>query len=494
MKNHSQTAPYGDDEGAGNIFFPVLVTERSSFSNTHRNETSLMSCCSRERIMEMARSTKNIDGVLHDFEEGPPTAEMLRQRKRKSLPQRILERAFPPGSMLSSAFTLGSSTLGGGILGLPSAFNMTGYILSIILLVVVVILTVFSLWLLARSADISGKRTYEDVMKVLMGRFPACMVAVLMCGFCIGGGVGYIISIGNLLTPVFANPGVPYFLTTKPGNRLITSMIWLVFILPLCLPKQIDSLRHTSLIGCICILFFVICIIIDACQYASKHGFRSELEMFGTGNHAIEGLGMVMFACLVQINAFEVYHEMSHPSPRRMVRDSIIAMSGCGLLYILVGFFGYMRFGKAVTDSILLMYQPGESVLFAVAYVGIVFKICVAFALHQLPMRDGIYHLIGWDVYLIPWWQNAVFCTFLSLVLLLAGLFVPNINIVFGLVGAFCGGFIGYIFPSLMFMYSGDFTLKKKGFLLYFSTYFLMLAGCVAAVFGTGASVYGVAV
>ncbi|RNF13241.1 putative transmembrane amino acid transporter [Trypanosoma conorhini] len=493
MHHTSHTGPEVFNERTEPVFDAGREPSPDQVPSIGRRNSFAESQFSMGRSIQRVRSTRNIGSMLQDFAEEEPTPVEIRRRKRPGLAQRVLEYIFPPGSMLSSAFTLGSSTLGGGILGLPFAFNMTGYILSIILLVVVSILTVFSLWLLAHCSDNARKRTYEDTMKVLMGRGPDWLVSIFMCGFCIGGGVGYIISIGNLLTPVFENEGVPHFLTTKPGNRLITSMVWLVLILPLCLPKQIDSLRHTSLLGCLCILFFVICIVIDASRYTYKDGFRKDLEMFGHGNTAIEGLGMVMFACLVQINAFEVYFEMSHPTPRRMMRDSAIAMGACGLLYVLAGFFGYMRFGKTVTASILLLYQPGESVLFAIAYVGIVFKICVAFALHQLPMRDGIYHLLGWDVYLMPWWQNAVFCTFLSFVLLLAGLFVPNINIVFGLVGSLCGGFIGYIFPSLMYMYSGNFSLKRKGYCLYFATYFLLVVGCIATVFGTGASIYGVA-
>ncbi|ORC89220.1 putative transmembrane amino acid transporter [Trypanosoma theileri] len=497
MSHLPQNNPDEYDEKAEATLNAVIADEGTGWSRLHHREMDTSQTGSRER-QHRVKEGKAAKIVLENLEEeGDEEEEIVQQecrQKKKNLAQRFLEFLFPPGSMLASAFTLGSSTLGAGILGLPSAFNMTGYILSIMLLVIVTILTIFSLWLLARAAEVSGKRTYEDVIRTLMGRGPDWLLAFFMCGFCVGGGVGYIISIGNLLTPVFDDPSVPEFLRTKTGNRLITSMIWLVFILPLCLPKQIDSLRHTSMLGVTFIFFFVICIVIDSCRYMNKNGFRSDLEMFGVGNGAIEGLSIIMFACLVQINAFEVYFEMSHPSPRRMVRDSAIAMSGCGMLYILAGFFGYMRFGKTVTDSILLMYQPRESILFAIAYVGIVFKICVAFALHQLPMRDGIYHVIGWDVYSMPWWKNALFCTFLSFVLLVIGLFVPNINVVFGLVGALCGGFIGFIFPALLVMYCGRWTFSRVGWLEYFATYFLLISGCVAVVFGTGASIYGVIV
>jgi amino acid permease len=438
----------------------------------------------------MSAADVNVDVMDEEEEED---MEVVRQpRKERSRFRILFEKIVPPGGLVASSFTLGSSTLGAGILGLPAAFNSMGLATALIVLVVVTILTIFSLWLLARCAAVTKVRTYEDVTRALLGKGPDYAAAIFMLGFCLGGGVSYIISIGDLLTPIFDDPSVPHFLRTKPGNRLITSMIWLVCILPLCLPKNIDALRHVSIIGVTMVIFFVVCVVQDSCAHMSKEGWRKDVKPFNTGNGAIEGLGTVMFACLVQINAMEVYFEMAKPTPRNMVRNSTVAMSGCGILYVLAGVFGYARFGSTVKSSILLKYQPREAPQFWVAYFGIVVKICVAFALHQLPMRDGIYHFFSWDVYRMPWWKNAVICAFIATVVLIIGLFVPNINVVLDLVGSLCGGFIGFIFPSLMIMYSGNWTLAKIGWLECGATYLLLITGVIAVVFGTAASIYGV--
>ncbi|AIN95809.1 amino acid transporter, putative [Leishmania panamensis] len=413
-------------------------------------------------------------------------------KKQRSKFRVWLEKIIPPGGVIASSFTLGSSTLGAGILGLPAAFNSMGLVTALLVLIVVTVLTIYSMWLLARCADATRVRTYEDVARLLLGRGADYAAAIFMLGFCLGGAVSYIISIGDLLTPIFDDPSVPEFLRKKNGNRLITSMVWLVCILPLCLPKNIDTLRHSSIIGVIMVVFFVICIVQDSSAFMSKNGWHKDIKFFNTGNGAIEGLGTVMFACLVQINAQEVYYEMAKPTPRNMLRNSTIAMSGCGLLYVLAGVFGCARFGTTVKSSILLKYQPREAPQFWVAYCGIVLKICVAFALHQLPMRDGIYHFFSWDVYRMPWWRNAVICGGIAAAVLVIGLVVPDINTVLGLVGSLCGGFIGFIFPALMIMYAGNWNLKKVGWIEWSLTYILLFVGIIAVVFGTSASIYGV--
>ncbi|EPY30478.1 amino acid transporter [Strigomonas culicis] len=108
-------------------------------------------------------------------------------------------------------------------------------------------------------------------------------------------------------------------------------------------------------------------------------------------------------------------------------------------------------------------------------------------------MRESVYHFIHWDVYEVPWLLNAAICTVLAAVSLVLGIFVPTLNMVLGLTGSFCGGFIGFVFPAFMYMYSGNWTFRKVGAVNYLSTYFLLIAGVVAIVFGTIASIYSVA-
>lgn len=40
---------------------------------------------------------------------------------------------------------------------------------------------------------------------------------------------------------------------------------------------------------------------------------------------------------------------------------------------------------------------------------------------------------------------------------------MADINIVFGLAGSLCGGFIAFAFPALFVMYSGNWSLKTVG-------------------------------
>ncbi|EPY22333.1 transmembrane amino acid transporter [Strigomonas culicis] len=433
-------------------------------------------------------------GTLDEMDRDEPLSHPHRQRESKNIIVRCFRTVIPPGGLISCSFTLCSSTLGAGILGLPSAFNNMGMASAIIILLICVVLTIYSLWLVAYAAEKTGLRTYPEIVEILLGKFAGYSISIILILNCIGGAVSYVISISNFLTPILDDDATPAYLRTWSGNKLITSLIWLVFIWPLCIFKRIDNMRYCSFIGVACMVFFVICLVENSCEYLHKEKWRSDIVYFGTGTGPIETLGTFLFACQVQMNAFEIYHEMAKPTPRRMFVYSTVAMCLCGFLYIVAGVFGYARFGSEVTGSILLKYQPrthGQHV-FWVAYFGILFKLCVAYALHQIPMRESVYHFINWDVYEVPWLLNAAICTVLASISLILGIFVPTLNTVLGLTGSFCGGFIGFVFPALMFMYTGNWTFSKIGAFHYLLTYFLLISGVIAIFFGTIASIYSV--
>ncbi|XQJ28128.1 amino acid transporter, putative [Leishmania guyanensis] len=413
----------------------------------------------------------------------------------------MLRKAVPHGGMLSNSYNLAAVTLGSGVIALPSAFRAMGMITSILTLLIITLSTVYSVYIMIQAADKTGRRlySYEALARGLLGRGWDYLAAFHMWMFCFGSCVSYVISTGNLLSRATDDPSVNSFVRSPWGNRLLVAMIWACVMLPLSIPKTINSLRYFSIIGVTCMMNFVIVIV----AHSAMNGFENgrpihQPKMFKTGNSAVVGFSSILFAFLAQTNVFEVARETPKPTPWRISRDIAISQVVCCALYVLAGVFGYLEFGEQITDSILLYYNVRRDVLVMIAYVGIAVKMCVGFALCMQPSRDAVYYCLGWhfptfkDIRTVPFWLNAVICTGFSLLALVLGLFIPSVNIVFGLVGSFSGGFLGFIFPALYIMYAGNWGLRQVGWVHYLSTYLLLIAGVVAVVFGTVASIYEV--
>ena len=69
----------------------------------------------------------------------------------------VVRASIGKASMLSGVFNLSNTILGAGMLGLPHAFALCGYVIGNVLLVVFGCLAVISLHLLSEAADRAGR-------------------------------------------------------------------------------------------------------------------------------------------------------------------------------------------------------------------------------------------------------------------------------------------------------------------------------------------------
>ncbi|KAK7195306.1 amino acid transporter [Novymonas esmeraldas] len=406
-----------------------------------------------------------------------------------------LNRLVPHGGAISGIYNMASVTLGSGIFSLPFAFRSTGILTAVLVLVAITLSTVYSIYLLIEAVDKTGRRLrgYEALARGLLGRGWDYLAAFNMWMFCFGSCVSYVISMGDLLSRVTDDPSVNSFLRTRWGNRVLVIIVWVCAMLPLTIPKQVNSLRYVSVIGVTFMMYFVVVIVIHSAMNGFENGhMKNEVKVVRGGNDALIGFSMYLFAYLAQTNTLEVAAEMQNLTSKRITVHASVSMAICTALYIVAGFFGYADFGDSLGGSVLRYYNVRTDAMVAVGYVGLGFKLCVSFAICMQPSRDSVYYCLGWHVRTLPFWINALVCAGMSVVALVLGLFIPKVEIVFGLVGSFCGGFIGFIFPALFIMYAGNWGRRQVGWFHYLSTYLLLIAGVIAVVFGTVAAVYGV--
>ncbi|KAK7195129.1 amino acid transporter aATP11 [Novymonas esmeraldas] len=242
------------------------------------------------RKHEDTKTHSDLDGVLEKDENGgsdgqqpPHRPGML--RKAVHVVRFYFNIVVPFGGFLATSFNLASATLGAGIISIPSGFNLSGVIMSCVYLVLAAAGTIYSMNLLAKVMIKTGLRSYAQSARVLLGRGADYFLAVLIMLQCFGGSVAYIIATSTLLNPILNAPSSPAFLKTKKGNRVITSMVWLVLMLPLVFPKQVNSLRYVSTCGVLFIVYFVACMIANSATHGLHDpAIRSEMRMMLTCN------------------------------------------------------------------------------------------------------------------------------------------------------------------------------------------------------------------
>lgn len=398
-----------------------------------------------------------------------------------------LQNLVPPGSMPATVFSTAATAMGGGILGLPSAFLSSGAVAGFIWVTLIGAETAYSLRLLALTSELTGEVSYERMASVLLGRGGTYLVSAMRFLNCFGSMIAYVMSIGNLLSPIIKGAEAPSFWQEgHTGFRVLQALFWLVFFFPLVIPREVNALRYVSTAGVLFMVFFCICVV----AHFAQNGPSSDLTMFRGGNDAMNGIGVFMFSYICQVNQVELYREMRN---RTVARFTISAMMSCTILcvlYGLTGLFGYLEFGNTIEDSILKMYRPLKEPQFLVAFIGVFVKLCASYGLFGNVCINAIYLTIGWEPKRVSMLVHILFVAVLTLITLMLGLFWPQVEIVFNFVGGICGGSLGFILPTLFYMYAGNFTLQKVGVFNYFVSYLVLCAGAAAVVIGTATSIY----
>lgn len=402
----------------------------------------------------------------------------------------MMSNIIPAGSALSSGISLASTSVGAGIVGMPSGFSSVGYVMALIYIAAVTAETAYSLGLLAEVAERTGLKTYEDLARHLLHKKGHIAVAIIRVLHTLGGTVVFVVTIRDLVSPIVTSMNdVPSFVTSAVGLRVIQAILFGIFMLPLVIPRYINAVRYVAAVGITFIVYLSIIVVVESCKNG-LHNPKAPVYVAQTGNGALQGVGVFIFSYMCQINCLEIYFEMTKRSVKRFALCAWISMSLCGLLYVFTGLFGYLEFGDSLQGSLLVLYNPIEKPAILVCYIGVFIKICASFSLVSFACRSALFPLFGWDPKTVAFRKHLIGSVGMALINLLLGVFVPNISMVLSFFGGFCGGQVGFILPALFVMYAGDWSLKKVGFINYLCTYLMLIAGVIAVVLGTASSIY----
>lgn len=274
----------------------------------------------------------------------------------------------------SSYINLLSTIIGAGILGLPFAVSKTGWILGGLLIVLAGILSLLGIYFLSvcalRTTLPSSFQSVADLSS-LSGISLLIDVAVFLK--CLGVGTSYLIVIGDLL-PV----AMLQFVSTE--SILVQRQFWIAtaFLIdaPLSCMQQLDTLKWTSGISTVLILFVVIIVVFFAINPPSNSlEYPNEYQYASINVDTLKVLSIFVFAYTCQHNTFSIVNEMKVPTQRNLNKVFISAMLTAMLLYCIVAFCGYFTYSNRINSDLLKTY-PGMFLVFSYIYLGNSSLIC----------------------------------------------------------------------------------------------------------------------
>ncbi|KAF5271192.1 hypothetical protein FQR65_LT05336 [Abscondita terminalis] len=366
-----------------------------------------------------------------------------------------------PNSTVGALIHLLKSSLGTGILAMPAAFKNGGLLFGFIGTVVIGFLCTYCIHLLVRASHEICRRAKipslglaetcggafeygpKSVRKFATSVRIMVDVSLVVTYFMIT--CVYIVFISESLQQL-----IHYWL---PETTYSTRLYMLMIMGPLLLSSQVRELKHLVPYSFLANLFMVTCFAItlyylfmDIPDPSSRPMFSSFGQLplfFSTVIFAMEGIGVVM---PVENSMKKPQHFLSCPG----VLNG--AMSIVVVLYSVIGFFGYLKYGEETQGTITLNF-PVEEIPAQILKLFIILAVFFTYNLQMYVPLDIIWktsidskingslqrHLA----------QIVIRCLFVMGTVAVAAA-VPNLEQIIGLVGSICLSTIGFLLPAVV--------------------------------------------
>ena len=154
-------------------------------------------------------------------------------------------------------------------------------------------------------------------------------------------------------------------------------------------------------------------------------------------------------------------NELYNPTIPRLNRVIIYTIGFCSIIYLLIGYAGYLTFGD-MTDSNILNNYPQNNVI-GVLRVGLSFSITFSYPICMYPAREAFSTLIfKKHISKLNDVQYYILTFILIITSFVVAIIADDLEIVLGLVGSFGGCMIVFILPGLFYILTPNMELKTQ--------------------------------
>ncbi|KAL5545636.1 hypothetical protein UlMin_005323 [Ulmus minor] len=420
--------------------------------------------------------------------------------KTASIPLLEPERTSGTASTVQTIANILVSIVGTGVLGLPFAFRIAGWLAGSLGVVIAGISTYYCMLLLVKcrdkfaseEGDSTDRKTYGDLGYECFGTTGRFITESLIFMAQCGGSVAYLIFIGQNLSSVF-----------KAYNFSFASFILLLVPIEIGLSwiGSLSALSPFSIFADICNVLAMGIVVMEDIQQAlvGKFSFKDRTAI--TSN-----IGGLPFAGGMAVFCFEGFGmtlalESSMRDKTTFPRLLAQVFTGITLVYVLFGFFGYMAYGDQTKDIVTLNLPQNWWAI--TVQIGMCLGLVFTFPIMVHPMNEIIEGTLmknNWfkidnnNGYSYSTTRLGKLGIYLSRAILVLGMAVlasclPGFGQFASLVGSTVCALISFVLPAIFHLKicGSSLNLWEKAL-----DYFIFSFGVVFAIYGTYNAIVGV--
>ncbi|KAI7900251.1 transmembrane amino acid transporter protein-domain-containing protein [Cokeromyces recurvatus] len=298
---------------------------------------------------------------------------------------------------MSCIINLSNTILGTGMLAMPSAMASVGLLPGIFLILFSALASGTGLYFLSQCAARTEGQRHSSFFAVSKLTWPKIGVLFdfAIAIKCFGVAVSYLIIIGDLMpqviTPFYTHEDGAYFLTDR---RFWITVYMLTLVLPLSFLRKLDSLKYTSLIALVAVIYLCVIVIYHYFSPIFSPLPKDSIDLISINTKILGQLPLFVFAFTCHQNIFTVYNELKDNSKKGISKVIIMSIGSSAFIYEAIAIIGYLSFGKNVRGNIIMEYP--SSYFVAGGQFAIVMLVVFGYPLQAYPCRESLDKVISW--------------------------------------------------------------------------------------------------
>ena len=386
---------------------------------------------------------------------------------------------------------IANTIMGAGILSIPIIMRYLGFLLGILIIIFLAISTIYSVYILIRCHEITGKNGYSMFGKITMGKFGSILIKIIIIINNLGLCIAYFRIFGEVVQTIIQGYVSPdSFWATNWHNYIYILMCGVIMIFFIFI-KNISALKKVAYMGIFAVLIFSISLSILLAYKSSKNILPEDLSwnfLFPncTLKEAFKVIPTVFLAFLFQFNVFPIYLSLKHRNMKSMMKATYIGVGFSLIIFLVVGIIGFLLYGLAMEETILNSFSDDMlkyrnlskfiKILIIIICVSFVTTCLTSFPILFLSLRENYFNSLLFccknicrkdddevkinqgkfekkNNYKYISKKGTIAITFvLYFLVLILAIALPKLKIIFSVVGATAGTFIAFILPNIFYI------------------------------------------
>ena len=504
LRNRQNYSNNGSDNNNNNYSHPYSLNnndnvknggynkQNNTNQNQNQNQTEANFIPQESPIVNNLNYPKNSQEQIN-HKDYDPYYEQFEEFQEDGDGQNLDPNKKGKDSSKTAGTQIANTIMGAGILSIPIIMRYLGILLGTIFIIFLALSTIYSVYILIRCHEITGKNGYSMFGKITMGKFGSMLIKIIIIINNLGLCIAYFRIFGEVVQTIIQAWISPDSFWATNWHNYIYILICGVIMIFFIFIKNISSLKKVAYLGVFAVLVFTISLSIllfykSASNYLDSYAGWDFLLPNCSFYEAFHAIPTVFLAFLFQFNVFPIYLSLKHKNMETMMKATKIGVGYSLINFLIVGIVGFLLYGLKMEDTILNSFSEDMvnyrnissviKVLIIIICVSFVTTCLTSFPVLFFSLRENYVNSILFcfknccrkesdedkvkineEIYdkkkkykYISDRILVIITIVLYFLIIALAIVMPKLKLIFTIVGATAGTFIAFILPNLFYI------------------------------------------